>query len=62
MEKGKTYLVENNWCIFKCTCIEITEKCYKIKWENGESAWLRKTDFENIYPSPAQYQILECVE
>ena len=54
MKKGNLYLIRE-YSISKVICLDVTNTCYQIKYENGNTTFIEKWKFER------QYTILEDV-
>jgi hypothetical protein len=52
MKKGNSYLVKrrNMNTVSEVKCLEISDKCYKIRWaESGKDVWFEKREFDDYY-------------
>lgn len=48
MNEGR-YILRKNGLLYEIEIIDISELCYKLKFENGATIWITKKDFDYDY-------------
>lgn len=68
LTKGNEYLIRKTKHgfydpIMKVRVLDVTEKCFQLKYENGNIEWILKEAFEEIYPLVrAEFEIIEMIK